>query len=174
MGKFMQQRSWRQKHISATSVVNFIKTSPFHIRNFTILRNEMGSDHESLLYHGDSLVCGKVLKRVVKLKDEYAFFFHRKTSKCSKSADLSCDEKGLSVLRYLGQYFRKMKTFNLSLQGEGDVLAMSEKITALLNKLIVWREHFENRSLETFPSSCDYVVKSSAKASPIKTVIPYT
>lgn len=154
------------------NVVNFIKTSPFHIRIFTILCEEMGSDRESLLYHRDSLVCGKVLKRVVKLKDEYAFFFHRKTSKCSKSADLFCDEKGLSVLRYLSQYFRKMKTFNLSLQGEANVLAMSEKITAFLKKPIVWREHFENRSLETFPSSCDSVVKSSAKVSPIKTLIP--
>lgn len=45
---------------------------------------------------------------------------------------------------------------------------MSEKITAFLKKVIVWREHFENRSLEIIPSSRDFVARSGAKVSPIK------
>lgn len=48
---------------------------------------------------------------------------------------------------------------------------MSEKITAFLKKVIVWREHFENRSLEIIPSSRDFVAISGAKVSPIKKLI---
>lgn len=139
-------------------VVNFIKTRPLNSRIFTILCNEMGSDHENILYHTEVrwLSCGKVLKRVVELKDELHIFLLQK-DKCSKFADLFCDDKWLSVVCYLADIFEKINTLNLSLQGKGDVLTMSEKVTAFQKKLVLWKEHFENGCLEIFPSLCDFV-----------------
>ncbi|CAM5136722.1 unnamed protein product [Natator depressus] len=103
-------------------VVNFIKTRPLNSRIFTILCNETGSDHENLLYHTEVhwLSCGNVLKRVVELKDELCIFLLQK-DKCSKFADLCCDDKWLSVVCYLADIFEKINTLNLSLQGKGDV-----------------------------------------------------
>ncbi|CAM5151165.1 unnamed protein product [Natator depressus] len=132
-------------------VVNFIKTRPLDSRIFTILCNEMGSDHENLLYHTEVrwLSRGKVLKRVVELKDELLIFLLQK-DKCSKFADLFCDDKSLSVVCYLADIFEKINALNLSLQGKGDVLTMREKVTAFQKKLMLWREHFENGCLEMF------------------------
>lgn len=37
------------------------------------------------------------------------------------------------------------------------------------NKVIVWKEHSENRNLKMFPSSCNTVAKRRVEVSPIKT-----
>ncbi|KAG6934017.1 zinc finger BED-type containing 5 [Chelydra serpentina] len=126
-------------------VVNFIKARPLNSRIFTILCNEIRSDHENLLYHTEVrwLSRGKVLHKVVKLKDELCIFL-LPNDKCSKFNDLFCDDKWLSVVCYLADIFEKINTLNLSLQGNGDVLT-SEKVTAYRKKLVLWRAHFENR-----------------------------
>ncbi|CAM4578783.1 unnamed protein product [Caretta caretta] len=87
--------------------------------------------------------------RVVELKDELLIFLLQK-DKCSKFADLFCDDKWLSEVCYLADMFKKINALNLSLQGKGDVLTMSEKVTAFQKKLMLWREHFENGCLEMF------------------------
>uniref|UniRef100_K7GJS8 DUF4371 domain-containing protein n=1 Tax=Pelodiscus sinensis TaxID=13735 RepID=K7GJS8_PELSI len=150
-------------------VVNFIKTRPLNSRIFTILCNEDG-EHENLLYHTEVhwLSRGKVLKRVVELKDVTHFSF---TKRQVKFADFFCDDKWLSVVCYLEDIFKKISTLNLSLQGKGNFLTMSEKVTAFQKKLVLWREHFENRCLERFPSLCDFVAENNASVSPIKTLI---
>uniref|UniRef100_K7F2Y8 DUF4371 domain-containing protein n=1 Tax=Pelodiscus sinensis TaxID=13735 RepID=K7F2Y8_PELSI len=147
-------------------VVNFIKTRPLNSRIFTILCNEMGSDHENLLYHTEVcwLSSGKVLNRVVELKDALRIFLLQK-DKCSKFADLFCDDKWISVVCYLADIFEKINTLNLFLQGKGDVLTRSEK------KLVLWKEHFENGCLERFPSLCDFVAENRVSVSPKKTLI---
>lgn len=66
--------------------------------------------------------------------------------KCSKLADLSCDDKKLSV----ADIFKKTNTLHVSLRCEGDDLTTSEKATAFQRKLVLWREHFGNRCLEMF------------------------
>ncbi|KAG6925167.1 zinc finger BED-type containing 5 [Chelydra serpentina] len=132
----------------------------------------MGSDHENLLYHTDVrwISRGKELNRVVELKDELRIFLLQK-DKCSKFADLFCDDKWLSVVCYLADIFEKINTLNLSLQGKDDVLTMSEKVIAFQKKLVLWREHFENGCLEMFPSLCDFVAENDISVSPIKTLI---
>uniref|UniRef100_A0A7M4ESN5 exo-alpha-sialidase n=1 Tax=Crocodylus porosus TaxID=8502 RepID=A0A7M4ESN5_CROPO len=65
----------------------------------------------------------------------------------------------------------KINTLNLSLQGKGDVLTMSEKVTAFQKKLMLWRQHFENGCLEMFPSLCDFGAENYVSVSPIKTLI---
>ncbi|XP_025201853.1 protein FAM200A-like [Melanaphis sacchari] len=54
------------------SIVNFVKTHALNSRLFKILCEDMGSNHNTLLFHTDVrwLSRGKVLKRVIKLSDE--------------------------------------------------------------------------------------------------------
>jgi len=67
----------------AIRVINFIKSKSLNSRLFTILCNEMGSDHTKLLLHTDVrwLSRGKILLRIVELKDEIRIFLleHKNT-----------------------------------------------------------------------------------------------
>lgn len=38
---------------------------------------------------------------------------------------------------------------------------MEKKKTGFLNKLLQWREHFENNCLEMFPSLCDFAAENN-------------
>lgn len=63
------------------NVVNFVKTRLRNSRIFTVLPNEMGSDHENPLYHTD--ICwlshgNGLLKDLLNLKTSYTFFFYKK------------------------------------------------------------------------------------------------
>ncbi|XP_022168645.1 protein FAM200A-like [Myzus persicae] len=64
-------------------VINFIKSKSLNSRLFTILCNEMGSDHTKLLLHTEVrwLSRGKILLRIVELKDEIRIFLleHKNT-----------------------------------------------------------------------------------------------
>jgi hypothetical protein len=67
----------------AVKVVNFVKARPLNSRLFAILCEEMQADHKPLLLHSEVrwLSRGKVLKRLVELKEEV-----RRFSKDSGSA----------------------------------------------------------------------------------------
>ncbi|XP_050064469.1 protein FAM200B-like [Aphis gossypii] len=62
--------------LNAISVINFIKSKSLNSRLFTILCNEMGSDHEKLLLHTEVrwLSRGKILSRLFELRDEARIF----------------------------------------------------------------------------------------------------
>lgn len=65
------------------NVVNFVKTRLRNSRIFTVLPNEMGSDHKNPLYHTD--ICwlshgNGLLKDLLNLKTSYTFFFYKKRS----------------------------------------------------------------------------------------------
>lgn len=154
------------------SVVNFIKRRPLNSRIFTILCNEMGSSHENLLYHTEVrwLSRGKVLKRVVELKDELRIFLLDK-DKCLNFASLFSDDKWLLIVCYLADIFEKVNMLNLSLQGKGNILTMSEKVTAFRKKIVMWRENFEKGCLEMFPSLCDFVSENDVNVEQTKSLI---
>ena len=60
--------------------VNYIKTRPVKARFFSMLCDEMGADHITLLFYCESrwLSRGKVLTRVFKLRKELCFLGRRK------------------------------------------------------------------------------------------------
>lgn len=68
---------------NAISIINFIKSKALNSRLFTILCNEMGSDHTKLLLHTKVrwLSRGKILLRIFELKDEIRIFLleHKNT-----------------------------------------------------------------------------------------------
>ena len=61
---------------TAIKMVNFIKSRPLNTRLFTLLCQEMGSTHESLLSHSEVrwLSRGKVLTRLFELRSEVRTF----------------------------------------------------------------------------------------------------
>lgn len=62
---------------SVISMVNLVKKRALNTRLFKNICQEMGSVHETVLYHTEvrSLSRGKVLKRIVELSDELRLFF---------------------------------------------------------------------------------------------------
>lgn len=62
--------------LNVISVINFIKSKSLNSRLFTILCNEMSSDHENLILHTKVrwLSRGKMLSRLFELRDEFFFW----------------------------------------------------------------------------------------------------
>ena len=82
----------------------------------------MGSKYETLLYQTEVcwISCGKILKRVIELKDELRIFF-LENEKGSKFVDFFCNERWLILVSYLSDIFEKVNDLNLSIQGKGNV-----------------------------------------------------
>lgn len=77
---------------TAVQAVNFIRARALNHRLFKILCQEMGSDHEVLLFHTEVrwLSRGQVLTRVVELRNEVAIFLReRKNNLCEQFEDPS-------------------------------------------------------------------------------------
>jgi len=106
----------------AIRVINFIKSKALNFRLFTILCNKMGSDHTKLLPHteGRCLSRGKILLRIVELKDEIRIFFleHKNTL-----AEHFFNEEWLAISCYLVDIFDKLNSLNLSLQGKTQIFS---------------------------------------------------
>jgi hypothetical protein len=72
--------------LNAISVINFIKSKSLNSRLFTILCNEIGSDHEKLLLHTEVrwLSRGKILSRLFELRDEARIFLLERNNTLSE------------------------------------------------------------------------------------------
>ena len=101
-------------------MINTIKSSSLKARLFSQLCQELGSDHEALLYHTEVywLSRGNVIRRVESLKEELSEFFRRdnKTRSVEFIQKLS-DSRWLQRLAYLSDMLSRLNILNLSLQG---------------------------------------------------------
>lgn len=116
-------------------VVNFIKSRALNSRLFSILCNEMGSEHNKLLFHTEVrwLSRGKVLIRLFELRSEVQLFL---TKHKFHLADCFTDELWLSRLGYLSDIFGRLNDLNLNLQGTNvNAFTVTDKITATVLKL---------------------------------------
>lgn len=92
-------------------VVNLIKTRPRKTRVFSPICEEMGAEHQAVLFHSEArwLSRGKVLSRVFELRDlKHKYEVSRMFS----------DENFLMKLAYLSDIFGKLNELNLQLQGK--------------------------------------------------------
>lgn len=118
-------------------VVNFIKTRPLKTRVFSAICEEMGAEHQAVLFHSEArwLSRGKVLSRVFELRDQIRMFSeqeHDLAEKCS-------DENFLAKLAYLSDIFGKLNELNLQLQGKDKHLPqVTDKISSFTRKLAMW------------------------------------
>lgn len=100
----------------------------------------------------------KVLKRVVKIKNKLCILLQK--DRCSIFVELFCVDKWLSAGCYIADIKKKINRLNVSLQGKGDILTMSGKVT-VFPKRMLWREHFEKYVLKIISLLKDFIAEKN-------------
>lgn len=143
--------------------INFIKSRPMNSRIFTVLCNEMGSEHEHLLLHCEVrwLSKGNVLKRLFELRNEVLLFLeeHPPTSKDTifEFRDRFHDLTWLLKLAYLCDIFDFLNELNKNLQGDKvDVFKVSEKVEAAIKKIQFWLSRLNKGNYSGFITLTDF------------------
>ncbi|XP_042858681.1 zinc finger BED domain-containing protein 5-like [Penaeus japonicus] len=156
---------------TAIKIVNYIKTRPINARLFSTLCNEMGSEHEALLFHTEVrwLSRGKVLNRLYELRDEVRLFLIESESQL---ADHLTDPDWLANLAYLSCIFERLNLLNLSLQGPNtNILVLSDKIDAFTRKLERWAVRVDGGSVEMFPELEEFMEENELSVDNVKVMI---
>ncbi|XP_062417978.1 zinc finger BED domain-containing protein 5-like [Pungitius pungitius] len=141
----------------AVKLVNFIKARPLNSRIFTLLCNEMGSEHKSLLLHTEVrwLSRGKVLTRLFELRHELQQFFAENPFHLASSLH---DEDFLKRLAYLADIFSALNELNLSLQGVTvTVFNTQDRIEAMIKKLRFWESCVSGNTHLCFPTLHEFL-----------------
>ena len=133
--------------------MNFFKSRPLKARLFLRLCDELGAEHNNLLFYCNArwLSKGKVLLRVYELRNEISIFLKEENHALATAFE---DEVFLTQLAYLCDIFAKLNRLNLSLQGKDThLLQLHDKITAFKRKLQLWKSDLlvNNKQCESFP-----------------------
>ena len=135
----------------AVGIVNFIKARPLKSRLFSILCDEMGAEHQSLLFHTAVrwLSRGKVLDRLYELREELGVFL---SGENSAYAELIADAQWCAKLAYLADIFKHLNELNSKMQGkEENLLSSSDKLRGFKSKLTLWRSCVKQGNVAMFP-----------------------
>jgi hypothetical protein len=131
----------------AVEVVNFIKSRATNSRLFSILRNEMGSEHDKLLLH--TKVRGNVLSRLSELRSEVRIFLSDTTSDLSNRFT---DEMWFSRIAYVADIFCRLNELNKSLQGfRTTPFSVHDKTKAFRKILGFIIKEVESGQMSSFP-----------------------
>ena len=148
-------------------MINTIKSSSLNTRLFSLLCQELGSDHEALLFHTE--VCwlsrGNVIRRVESLKEELSEFFKcvNKTRSPEFVRKLS-DSQWLQKLAYLSDIFSRLNLLNLSLQGRfHTVIDFMDKLRTFNMKLNLWEKKVKDGNLSMFENLDEALNKTKTK-----------
>ena len=134
----------------SVKIVNFIKARALNSRLFSVLCNEMGAEHDSLLLHTEVrwLSRGNVLSRLFELRSEVQVFL----SDTSSDFNYFSDELWLVRLAYLADVFGRLNQLNKSLQGSRTSLFLvNDKIMALRKKLGFMIQEINTGNTSSFP-----------------------
>jgi hypothetical protein len=156
---------------TAIKMVNFIKSRPLNTRLFTLLCQEMGSSHESLLFHSEVrwLSRGKVLTRLLELRSEVRTFL---SDANSAFAHHLTDSEWIARLAYLSCIFDKLNMLNLSLQGlNTNILTLSDKVNAFTKKLQRWAVRAESGDFEMFSELREFLEEEDVNVNSLKASI---
>jgi len=142
----------------AVLIINFIKSRPLQARLFEILCKEMCRSHTALLFHAEVrwLSRGKVLTRLVELRDEILVFLHERNT---AFVEWLCDENFVMRLTYLADIFGKLNDLNLSLQGAGNahIFSVNDKIRSFRQKLQLWKQNIEAENFDCFETLATFL-----------------
>lgn len=137
-------------------IVNYIRSSATNKRIFKDSCNELGGKFD-VLFHTEVrwLSRGKVLHRVLELREEIALFLERKRSGKVKEKEFHAqitDNVFISKLAYLANFFGEINTLNHSLQGNmTNILTAQDKIGSFLRKLQLYQRRIEVEDISMFP-----------------------
>lgn len=132
-------------------VVNFIRGCPLNHSVFKLLCEEMGSEHQVLLFHTEVwwLSRGKILNRIAELHAEIAIFLREYQSNSAENFE---DEMFILSLSYLTDIFSHLNDLNLSMQGMfANSLVCAEKVEAFKKKLSLWKHRIQGGNVGSFP-----------------------
>ncbi|MBN3301706.1 ZBED5 protein, partial [Amia calva] len=152
-------------------LINFIKSKPLKARLFSIICDDMGSLHTSLLMHTAVfwLSRGKVLVTVFELRVEIICFFDTHTfNLCYRLQDVMW----LQSLSYLAYVFTKINELNLGLQRKDiTVFSARDKNAATKRKLECWCSSVEKGQLSCFPTLDNFLSERNLKIDSIIIII---
>ena len=132
--------------------VNFIRGHALNHRLFQHFCQKIGSEHSVFLFLAEIrwLSRGRVLTRVMELHKEIAQFFQEKGNELADN--FKCQQFILS-LAYLADSFTHLNELNISMQGSGgSIMTASQKLSAFIHKLPVWKRRIENCNFANFPN----------------------
>ena len=132
-------------------VVNFTKSLPLHTRLFTVLCDQIGAEHNGLLFHSNCrwLSQGKVLERVLSLRNEIDTFLKEQKH---EFVDRFSDDKWIAKLLFLADFFSHVNQLNSSMQEkEKNFLDLLEGIGTFQAKIKLWLHRMESGKLAAFP-----------------------
>ena len=134
--------------------VNLIKAKALNSRIFSILCDEMKSEHQSLLFYTSVrwLSRGKILARPFELQSEIKQFF-LKQNKHEVYKHLE-DDHWIAKLAYMANVFEHMNELDIKMQGISEnILTCSDKLDGFQQKLLLWQNELRLGFLEIFPRS---------------------
>ncbi|XP_068224820.1 zinc finger BED domain-containing protein 5-like [Palaemon carinicauda] len=124
----------------AIKVVNFIKAGPLNTRLFKLLRKDMESEHEALLFYTNVrwLSKGNMLGWLYELREEVAIFLESR-----QTADFhdNFQAEGFQItLVYLVDIFEALNVVNLKIHGKSiNTIMHHDTIRAFMAKLNLWK-----------------------------------
>lgn len=131
----------KQMMDEAILTVNAIKMSATSTRLFKVLCQEMGAEHQQLLFHSAIrwLSRGKVFSRLYELREEVSIFLLKNSLLLPEFSD----EKWLALLAYLADMFSWLNDLNTGLQGKNTSvflikLNMDQKTVIMANLIGQW------------------------------------
>ncbi|GBP84666.1 Protein ZBED8 [Eumeta japonica] len=136
---------------TCVKIINFIRARALNHRLFKKLCQEMGSEHEVLLYYTEVrwLSRGQVLKRLFELREEVLLFLKNKENSLYEHLEREDFVEGLA---YLADIFTHLNEINLSLQGPAvTIVDASERLKGFLGKLPLWKRRVESGNFANFP-----------------------
>ncbi|GFS75908.1 WD repeat-containing protein 60 [Trichonephila clavipes] len=134
-------------------MVNYIKSRPLESRLFSKLCQAIEAKYEFLLLHTEVrwLSRGKVISRVLKLKDEMKIFFEQ--NKNYEFVHSLEDKIWCTKLAYLSDIFVIFNNINSSMQGPNEnILNSTDKLVGFKKQITLWKNKAQEGNLEKFES----------------------
>jgi len=137
-------------------IVNYIRSNATNTRIFKDLCNELVGKFDILLFHSEVswFSRGKVLHRMLEVREEIALFLEMKKSGKVKEKEFQAQITNnvfISKLAYLADFFREIN-LNLSLQGNmAKILTAQDKAASFLRKLKLYQRRIEVEDISMFP-----------------------
>lgn len=159
----------------AVKIVNNIRANALHTRIFTVICNEMESEHDSLLFHAEVrwLSRGKTLARLFELRHELIAYYERYIEENTEKVDKNKRKKKNTVplpetvflenlkntewlidLAYMVDIFGFLNGLNLKIQGRDmNCFDFWNKIDAFKKKLFKWMKETEAKNFTSFETT---------------------